>query len=73
MDYKEMVKRIDEMQMSARDKAAAKAQLAYAERVVDWTFATASGLRRSMNVFSDASMRPAMTKIRNSLRRIRTA
>ena len=73
MDYKEMVNRIDEMQMSARDRAAAKAQLARAERWVDWTFAAAGGLRKSMGVFADASLRPAIGKIRGSLRRTEIA
>jgi hypothetical protein len=67
------VSRIDEMQMSARDRAAAKAQLVRAERWVDWTFAAAGGLRKSMRLFGDASLRPAVDKIRSALRRTETA
>jgi hypothetical protein len=70
MDYKEMVKRIDEIQMSARDRAAAKAQLAHAERLADWTLATAGGMRRSISIIAAASLRPAIAKIRRSFQRI---
>ena len=73
MDYKEMVKRIDEMQMSARDRAAAKAQLAHAERWADWTLAAAGGLRRSISVVADTALRPAMARIRRSFNRIAAA
>ncbi len=73
MDYKELVNRIDEMHISERDRAAAKAQLALAERWVDWTFAAAGGLRKSMSVLADASLRPAIGKIRHSLRRTEAA
>jgi len=64
MDYKELVTRIDEMQMSARDKAAAKAQLAHAERIVDWAAAAAGGLRKSFRMITDTSVNPAITKLR---------
>ena len=69
MDYKEMVRRIDEIQMSARDRAAVKAQLAHAERLADWTLATTDGLRRSISVLNDV-LRPAIAKIRSSFHRI---
>ena len=69
MDYKEMVARIDEMQMSARDRAAVKAQLAHAERLVGWTMATAGTLKRSFGRIADASLRPAMTRMRSSFGR----
>ena len=70
MDYKEMVKRIDEIQMNSRDRAAAKAHLARAERLADWTVATAGGMRKSISVLNDASVRPAIARIRSSFHRI---
>lgn len=73
MDYNEMVNRIDEMHMNARDRAAAKVQLAHAERLADWTLATAGGLRRSIRIFADTLLRPAIARIRSSLHRFRAA
>lgn len=65
MDYKELVTRIDEMGMSARDRAAAKAQLAHAERAVDWAFAVAGRVRGATNTLI-GSVRPIMAKVRTS-------
>jgi hypothetical protein len=73
MDYKELVKRIDEIQMSPRDRAAAKVQLAHAERLVGWTLAAAGTLRRSYGKFADASLRPAFARLRSSFDRVGTA
>ena len=72
MDYNEMVKRIDEMHMNARDRAAAKVQLAHAERLADWTLGTAGGLRVAITAFAD-TLRSVIAKIRSSFHRIRAA
>lgn len=73
MDYKELVNRIDEIQMSARDRAAAKAQLAHAERFADWAVAAAGGLRRSMAAIAGRSGHPAIAKLRSLRQRTEAA
>lgn len=73
MDYREMIQRIDQMQMSPRDRAAAKAQLEQAERWVDFTSSTAGAVRRWMHVFGDALRRHAESKGEGPLRRSRAA
>lgn len=73
MDYKDMVKRIDEMEMSARDRAAAKAHLLRAEHVVDLTLAAAGGVRKSMRGLGIAPLRLAVARIRASFQRISAA
>jgi len=73
MDYKDLVKRIDEMEISARDRAAAKAQLAHAERLVDWAFAAAGGVRRATGTFRESVFGAKVAKARGSFDRPRTA
>ena len=73
MDYKDLVKRIDEMEISARDRAAAKAQLAHAERLVDWAFAAAGGLRRATGTFTETVLGAKGSTARRTFDRPRTA
>jgi hypothetical protein len=71
MDYKEIVQRIDEMQMSPRDRAAAKLQLAHAERFVDWALAAAGSVRGASGTLFAALRPPA--RARGSFQRTRAA
>lgn len=70
MDYRNLVKRIDEMQMSAGDRAAAKARLAQAERLMDWTSAAAAGLKGSAGASGVNPIRRGIARIRSSFERI---
>ena len=73
MDYQELVRRIDQIQMSDRDRAAAKIQLAHAVRLADWTLAAAGGVKKATRFVADGFLRPALTRIRSPLDRPRTA
>ncbi len=68
MNDQNLLKRLDEIQMNAPDRAAAKERLAQAERVVDWTFAAASYLKKGFGTLVALPIRRGIAKIRKSSR-----
>ncbi len=70
MNTVDLMKRLDEIQMHAPDRAAAKARLAQAERLVDGVFAAASALNRWVGALAVRPIRRGIAKIRRSSREI---
>jgi len=68
MNTVDLMKRLDEIQMHAPDRAAAKARLAQAERLVDEVFAAASALNRWFGALTVRPILRGIAKIRKSYR-----
>ena len=68
MNTMQLMKRLDEIQMHAPDRAAAKARMAQAERLVDGMFAAAAGLKRWGGALVVRPIRRGIAKIRRSSR-----